>query len=1053
MGDGNLVIPNEDYFNFSNSDVQKIAAVAYGEAAIQVSMGLATPFEAYGSIVDNIINRLTVDTRWGPTLDDVLVADAYDIIAERPGGVAQLITELSQDVLSVVTDYIAARASGAKSQIKEHTSYHNTEIYSTTPYYPEFNYEESSDPVLIGGGSWPHFFYTLTNDDGSFTTQVEEYSITVGNSTTQFTPEGLPTLTTKTLIDGNYINTVYDGFGHATNSILYSEDGIIVAAQVNSQWYLCFDMNGQIQTCQTPTTVGAVLNYYVRDEDVNFRSTAFSIWELILEENFNNSLASEFQEFMESAKAAPPQWAMISLFSDSDGNEFYGLDIGYGDEVTVSYGNQVLLVLGTNIDVDGSQVDDIFYLAELGSQIFGASGIDGVTFSLMDEAIDASLDRGEAAYRYSDYLVTDLSNIENLTGTNYNDILEGRSNNNNLSGLSGDDILLGKDGDDLLIGGSGNDKLYGNNDDDILYGDSGEDELRGGGGDDKLYGGDDDDELFGASGNDRLYGQDGNDELYGESGNDDLVGGSGDDYIKGNDGDDWVSGGDGDDEIHGGDDDDTLNGGDGDDEIRGDDGDDDIKGQEGNDYIIGGAGNDNIHGGGGDDDIRGGSGNDYINGGDGVNIIRGNGGNDTIIVSNLTSSYNGDDGIDTIDFSKLSQGVEIDNANSNSYRNFIVNGNAVGYLDDDFEVFIMTDFDDDIYGFNYADTYYLGSGDDKVISRDGDDLIYGGSGSDNIQSGDDNDRVFGEEGNDYIRGGDGDDYLNGGSGNDTIYGDIGNDRIVTGTGDDKVFAEEGDDVVLIDVDMSSTDEYKIIEGGIGWDTIDYSLVQEGGEFSGASGKWAPNSSSYTHRVNVRDEDIEELFATNYDDEIYVEDGIQIVHGNDGNDRIYFWEGGLAAYGDAGDDKIYGNSGLDIMFGGEGNDTLIGRQGNDELDGGDGDDLLNGGVGMNTLTGGAGSDVFVFDDLEGQNTITDFEHNIDKIDLSAFSNNSIMWSFTSEDFGSMRYNCFSEKEYGTLKFHTVQTGDNVAIYTNMNTDPYVILEGINEEDLTYDDFIF
>jgi Ca2+-binding RTX toxin-like protein len=72
-------------------------------------------------------------------------------------------------------------------------------------------------------------------------------------------------------------------------------------------------------------------------------------------------------------------------------------------------------------------------------------------------------------------------------------------------------------------------------------------------------------------------------------------------------------------------------------------------------------------------------------------------------------------------------------------------------------------------------------------------------------------------------------------------------------------------------------------------------------------------------------------------------------------------------GSAGDDIISGDLGNDIISGGGGNDTLIGNDDNDVLTGGDGDDKLLGGTGndtlaggngTNTMDGGAGNDLYI-----------------------------------------------------------------------------------------------
>jgi len=68
-----------------------------------------------------------------------------------------------------------------------------------------------------------------------------------------------------------------------------------------------------------------------------------------------------------------------------------------------------------------------------------------------------------------------LSNIENLHGSKYDDILAGDGGNNLLEGWDGNDTLSGLEGDDYLVGGAGNDSLVGGYGNDTLTGGIGDD--------------------------------------------------------------------------------------------------------------------------------------------------------------------------------------------------------------------------------------------------------------------------------------------------------------------------------------------------------------------------------------------------------------------------------------------------------------------------------------------------------------------------------------------------------------------------------------------------
>ena len=76
----------------------------------------------------------------------------------------------------------------------------------------------------------------------------------------------------------------------------------------------------------------------------------------------------------------------------------------------------------------------------------------------------------------------------------------------------------------------------------------------------------------------------------------------------------------------------------------------------------------------------------------------------------------------------------------------------------------------------------------------------------------------------------------------------------------------------------------------------------------------------------------------------------------------------------------GNGGEKITGGGQ-DDLIWGMGGNDTLSGGAGDDVLSGGAGRDVLSGGAGADVFIFDADRNQDTVTDFELGVDRLDLS------------------------------------------------------------------------
>ncbi|MFM2280403.1 MAG: hypothetical protein RLZZ444_2634, partial [Pseudomonadota bacterium] len=131
------------------------------------------------------------------------------------------------------------------------------------------------------------------------------------------------------------------------------------------------------------------------------------------------------------------------------------------------------------------------------------------------------------------------------------------------------------------------------------------------------------------------------------------------------------------------------------------------------------------------------------------------------------------------------------------------------------------------------------------------------------------------------------------------------------------------------------------------------------------------------------------------------------------------------------DVILGLAGGDFLYGNGGNDRLDGGAGKDVLVGGAGADILIGGAGNDVLSGGAGADTFLFGKTSGHDTITDFAHGTDRIDLSAVT--------AITDFKDLRLH------------HVVDHGSSIEIVWGNHS---VLLNGINDiSKLSGSDFLF
>ena len=426
-----------------------------------------------------------------------------------------------------------------------------------------------------------------------------------------------------------------------------------------------------------------------------------------------------------------------------------------------THGPDTLSGLAGNDTLVGSAGDDM---------LDGGAGTDTVSYIGTNQAVWVSLGLGQQNTRGGPLHQDTLVNIENVTGSKYDDYLLGDQNNNVLNGANGNDRLVGSTGDDILIGGAGNDTISGGVGNDtadyrtqrgegkghlntgaqgievdlhvalertdlfgavisyiagVATGPNGErDTLNGienvSGSDlrDTLSGDGGDNILKGRSGMDKLYGREGNDELYGGNENDVLYGGNGDDYLRGGKGADQVYGEAGDDTFY-----QTMF------ELSTDD----FDGGEGNDtlkldgrvgfYVDLADGEayrrdktavrntitniENVSGGDGNDIIFGDGNDNVINGGLGYDQLRGRDGNDTFIYSAGNDTYLGGADTDTLDASEHSSRINV----------------VLSSAQYDLENVIGTRFDDTIMGDEKHNRLDGGAGNNYLSGANGHDIF------------------------------------------------------------------------------------------------------------------------------------------------------------------------------------------------------------------------------------------------------------------------------------------------------------------------------------------
>ena len=192
-----------------------------------------------------------------------------------------------------------------------------------------------------------------------------------------------------------------------------------------------------------------------------------------------------------------------------------------------------------------------------------------------------------------------------------------------------------------------------------------------------------------------------------------------------------------------------------------------------------------------------------------------------------------------------------------------------------------------------------------------------------------------------------------------------------------------------------------------------------------------------------------------------------LNGGAGNDELHGGNGNDRLRGEDGDDKLFGEAGNDYMHGGNGKDFLHGGAGNDDLRGGAGDDILKGGVGNDSLMGGSGNDQMVggygadvmkggsgadtfwyFDSKQSANapgqsdTIQDFKHGVDKIDLSHVDANTGIAG--NQKFEVVQYDPSKPLEAGQVTSHydfaSGKTIVEAAVDNNAGADMKIALDG-------------
>lgn len=454
----------------------------------------------------------------------------------------------------------------------------------------------------------------------------------------------------------------------------------------------------------------------------------------------------------------------IAVYHQS--NSAIHVDFSTGS-VTGGSGNDTLIEIE---GVTGTNYDDVFVAGAVGHTIDGYDGNDTLSYAASTGPVSADLGAGSAT---RSGVQDTLRNLDNLLGSDFDDVLVGDHRDNQITGGDGNDTLSGGDGNDHLIGGAGNDILEGGAGTDILDGGAGVDLVR-----------------FSSSSNPILIdlingtfaGSDiGSDTLISIEG---FASGAGHDTFISGTGDDVLDGGAGFDVIQydsmssavtvdlaAG----TATGGGGNDTLLN------------FEHVNGTAFDDVIRGNAEDNQFTGGLGDDLLDGGLGEDTVWYNQSQSSLVIDLAGGTVTGDQGSDTL--------ISIERA---------VGGNAS-------DLFIASNADNILNGGLGSNTLsYAGAvaGVQATLGSTAGDAgtVTGGSGTDtiynfeNLIGSDYADTIIGNASANRLEGGAGDDILDGGGGNDALLGGEGNDTHDGGAGTDTVFLAGSADDYTFDRD-------------------------------------------------------------------------------------------------------------------------------------------------------------------------------------------------------------------------------------------------------------
>lgn len=135
------------------------------------------------------------------------------------------------------------------------------------------------------------------------------------------------------------------------------------------------------------------------------------------------------------------------IYSGNGNDEIFG---GLGDDIIYAGNDNDIIDGGSGVnELFGEEGDDIFIAGSGADKIDGGNGFDTVSYVNSNEAVNINLQNNEISG--GDANNDNITNIENVIGSSFDDEIIGNSQENTLNGGNGNDVLQGGLGNDTYI--------------------------------------------------------------------------------------------------------------------------------------------------------------------------------------------------------------------------------------------------------------------------------------------------------------------------------------------------------------------------------------------------------------------------------------------------------------------------------------------------------------------------------------------------------------------------------------------------------------------------